>query len=78
MNPPPEPSRPPTVPPKIPHREQSARFIRVHSIEASQTDSVLPFILLILLSLYSLTASYPNTPNAIGNFQTKRKRKKKL
>jgi hypothetical protein len=67
MNPPPEPSRPPTVPPRIPQSEQKAMWTAVHSIEASQIDSLLPVLILFFCSLYSLTDSYPNTPSAVGN-----------
>lgn len=62
MKPPPEPRRPPTVPPKIPQSAQNAICVGVHSIEASQMYSDLFFC-----SLYSFTASYPKTPRAVGN-----------
>lgn len=67
MNPPPEPSSPPTVPPKMPQSAQNTRFGIVHSIAASHTDSVFPVFLLLLLSVYNLTHSYPKTPSATGN-----------
>lgn len=67
MKPPPEPSKPPTVPPRIPQIAQNAICIAVHSIEASQICSVFPVLILLLCSLYNLTASYPKTPKAVGN-----------
>lgn len=72
-NPPPDPSRPPTVPPKIPQSAQHKMWIGVHSMEASQIDSVLPLLIPFLCTLYSLTASYPNNANAIGNCQKAQK-----
>lgn len=66
INPPPEPRRPPTVPPNRPHNAQNARFGAFHSIAASHTDSEFPEFFLSRLSLKSLQHSYPNTPNAKG------------
>lgn len=67
MNPPPDPKRPPTVPPNIPQNAQNVRCGAVQSIAASHTDSGFPMLFLFLLSLFSLTHSYPNTASATGN-----------
>ena len=70
INPPPDPRRPPTVPPSNPQSAQNESVMGVNSIEASQTDCVFPVIFLFLPSSYNFTASYPKTPKATGNYRT--------
>jgi hypothetical protein len=66
MKPPPDPRRPPTVPPSRPQKAQNMSCAGDHSIEASQTHSKLPFMRRARLSLHSSMAFHRNTLTAAG------------